>query len=177
MQPAVDRPGSGTDTHSSFSKTSGGRGFHMNFDLVLQRIRELNIFAGEGESFVQTTATGAQLATKDPIPLRLYRNGIVMFDGPFRSYQEHSTQQCMQDLMDGYFPSELQERFPDGVPFEVNISFFFFFTLHGTFTRCGCLLRRISTLLQQHVRKTQKAFTLSCQCKRKNKNKINNTED
>ncbi|XP_030605101.1 UBX domain-containing protein 11 [Archocentrus centrarchus] len=99
---------------------SGGRGFDMNFDLVLQRIRELNIFAGEGESFVQTTATGAQLATKDPIPLRLYRNGIVMFDGPFRSYQEHSTQQCMQDLMDGYFPSELQERFPDGVPFEVH---------------------------------------------------------
>uniref|UniRef100_A0A8C2XHR0 UBX domain-containing protein 11 n=1 Tax=Cyclopterus lumpus TaxID=8103 RepID=A0A8C2XHR0_CYCLU len=43
-----------------------------------------------------------------------------MFEGPFRSYQEHSTQRCMQDLMDGYFPSELQERFPDGVPFEVH---------------------------------------------------------
>uniref|UniRef100_A0A3B5A9R6 UBX domain-containing protein 11 n=1 Tax=Stegastes partitus TaxID=144197 RepID=A0A3B5A9R6_9TELE len=46
-----------------------------------------------------------------------------MFDGPFRSYQEYSTQQCMQDLMDGYFPSELQERFPDGVPFEVSLIF------------------------------------------------------
>lgn len=101
-------------------ETSGGRGFHINFDLVLQRIRELNVLLGEGESFVQMTATGAQLAKKDPIPLRLYRNGIVMFDGPFRSYQEHSTQQCMQDLMDGYFPSELQERFPDGVPFELH---------------------------------------------------------
>ncbi|XP_071326276.1 UBX domain-containing protein 11 isoform X2 [Trachinotus anak] len=100
--------------------TSGVRAFHMNFDLVLQRITGLNILAGEGESFVQSTATGAQLAKKDPIPLRLYSNGIVMFDGPFRSYQEHSTQQCMQDLMDGYFPSELQERFPDGVPFEVH---------------------------------------------------------
>uniref|UniRef100_A0A8D2ZKD9 UBX domain-containing protein 11 n=1 Tax=Scophthalmus maximus TaxID=52904 RepID=A0A8D2ZKD9_SCOMX len=44
-----------------------------------------------------------------------------MFDGPFRSYQEHSTQQCMKDLMDGYFPSELHERFPDGVPFEVSL--------------------------------------------------------
>uniref|UniRef100_A0A3P9NVF2 UBX domain-containing protein 11 n=1 Tax=Poecilia reticulata TaxID=8081 RepID=A0A3P9NVF2_POERE len=44
-----------------------------------------------------------------------------MFDGPFRSYQEHSTQQCMQDLMDGYFPSELQQRFPDGIPFEVRL--------------------------------------------------------
>uniref|UniRef100_A0A667YGZ2 UBX domain-containing protein 11 n=2 Tax=Myripristis murdjan TaxID=586833 RepID=A0A667YGZ2_9TELE len=96
------------------------RNFHMNFDLVLQNIRELNILAGEGESFVQATARGAKLAKKDPVQLTLYRNGIVMFEGPFRSYQEHSTQQCMQDLMDRYFPSELQERFPDGVPFEVH---------------------------------------------------------
>lgn len=72
--------------------TSVVRNFSMDFDLVLQRIKELNILAGEGESFVQTTATGAQLTRKDPIQLRLYRNGIVMFDGPFRSYQDHSTQ-------------------------------------------------------------------------------------
>uniref|UniRef100_UPI0037E8750A UBX domain-containing protein 11 n=1 Tax=Semicossyphus pulcher TaxID=241346 RepID=UPI0037E8750A len=96
------------------------RSFHMNFDLVLQRIKELNVLAGDGECFIQSTATGAQLAKKDPIQLSLYSNGIVMFDGPFRSYQEQSTQLCMQDLMDGYFPSELQDRFPDGVPFEVH---------------------------------------------------------
>nr|XP_046254403.1 LOW QUALITY PROTEIN: UBX domain-containing protein 11 [Scatophagus argus] len=95
-------------------------GFHMNFDLVLQRIRELNVLAGEGECFVRSTTTGAQFAKKDPVQLSLYRNGIVMFDGPFRSYEEESTQRCMQDLMDGYFPIELQERFPDGVPFEVH---------------------------------------------------------
>ncbi|XP_074510246.1 UBX domain-containing protein 11 [Sebastes fasciatus] len=99
---------------------SGVRSFSMNFDLVLQRIKELNILAGDGECFVQSTATGAHLAKKDPIQLSLYGNGIVMFGGPFRSYRGHSTQQCMQDLMDGYFPSELQERFPDGVPFEVH---------------------------------------------------------
>ncbi|XP_032413260.1 UBX domain-containing protein 11 isoform X2 [Xiphophorus hellerii] len=102
------------------SGLSPNGGFQMNYDLVLRRIRELNVLAGEGETFVQTTGTGAKLAKKDPIQLKLYRDGIVMFDGPFRSYQEHSTQQCMQDLMDGYFPSELQQRFPDGVPFEVH---------------------------------------------------------
>ncbi|XP_073341544.1 UBX domain-containing protein 11 [Pagrus major] len=96
------------------------RSFSMNFDLVVQRIRELNILTGDGECFVRSTATGAQLAKKDPIQLSLYSNGIVMFDGPFRSYQENSTQRCMQDLMAGYFPSELRERFPDGVPFEVH---------------------------------------------------------
>lgn len=116
----------------------------MNFDLVLQRISELNVLAGEGESFVQLTATGAQLVTKQAVKLSLYRDGMVMIDGPFRSYREHSTQvsgmqryctrlhtaaaanrcsshlqQFLQDLMDGYFPSELQSRFPDGIPFEV----------------------------------------------------------
>lgn len=64
----------------------------MNFDLVLQRVKELNVLAGEGEYYIQSTATGAQLAKKDPIQLSLYSNGIVMFDGPFRSYQERSTQ-------------------------------------------------------------------------------------
>ncbi|KAK0140710.1 UBX domain-containing protein 11 [Merluccius polli] len=95
-------------------------GFHMNFDLVLRNIRQLNIVAGEGESFVQATAVGAQLSTRDPIRLRLYSNGILMFEGPFRSYREPCTQRCLQDLMDGYFPSELQGRYPDGVPFEVH---------------------------------------------------------
>lgn len=119
--------------------------FGVNFDLLLERIRELNVLAGEGESFVQMTALGAQLVTKQAVRLSLYRDGMVMLDGPFRSYQEHSTQvsvmqrkatpplhaaaasnlcsshlqQFVQDLMDGYFPSELQSRFPDGIPFEV----------------------------------------------------------
>eukprot|EP00064_Thunnus_orientalis_P007234 superscaffoldBa00000790_g7254 len=88
--------------------TSGVRTFQMNFDLIQQRIKELNILAGEGEFFVQSTATGAQLAKKDPVQLKLYRNGIVMFDGPFRSYEELSTQRCMQDLMDGFMTSEMR---------------------------------------------------------------------
>ncbi|CAL8248194.1 unnamed protein product [Lota lota] len=100
--------------------TSAVAAFHMNFDLVLRNIRQLNLLAGEGESFVQATAVGAQLATREPIQLRLYSNGILMFEGPFRSHQEPSTQRCLQDLMDGYFPSELQERYPDGVPFQVH---------------------------------------------------------
>lgn len=69
----------------------------MNFDLVLQRIMELNLLLGEGETFIQATTNGAKLARKDPVQLRLYRNGIVMFDGPFRSYQEQSTQVCSSE--------------------------------------------------------------------------------
>ncbi|XP_077577014.1 UBX domain-containing protein 11 isoform X1 [Stigmatopora nigra] len=111
-----NKPTNGTQETGIDSSLDGN--FHINFDLVIQTIKELNILAGE--PFVQSTPTGAQLARNDPVQLKLYSNGIVMFDGPFRSYQENSTQQCMQDLMEGYFPSELQSRFPDGVPFEVH---------------------------------------------------------
>ena len=30
------------------------------------------------------------------------------------------SQHCVQDLLDGYFPSELQHQFPSGVPFKLN---------------------------------------------------------
>ncbi|XP_066499443.1 UBX domain-containing protein 11 isoform X2 [Hoplias malabaricus] len=96
------------------------RNFSMNFDLVLQSVKDLNILAGEGESFVRSVPGGAKLIQQEAIPLCLYKNGIVMFQGPFRSYQDPSTQRCMRDLMDGYFPSELQKRFPDGVVFQVT---------------------------------------------------------
>lgn len=59
----------------------------------------------------------------DPISLTLYQNGIVMFNGPFRSFEDSSTQRCMQDVMDGYFPSELQTRYPDGIPINVGETF------------------------------------------------------
>uniref|UniRef100_A0A8C3ML32 UBX domain-containing protein 11 n=1 Tax=Geospiza parvula TaxID=87175 RepID=A0A8C3ML32_GEOPR len=40
--------------------------------------------------------------------------------GAFRPYQHPATQQCLQDIMDGYFPSELQPRYPDGVPLQAS---------------------------------------------------------
>ncbi|XP_063055305.1 UBX domain-containing protein 11 isoform X2 [Engraulis encrasicolus] len=93
--------------------------FRVNFDQVVECVRELNVLAGEGEAYVRAVPGGAQLARRSPVPLQLYADGILMFNGPFRPYSDPTTQQCMQDLMDGYFPSELQERFPDGVPFQL----------------------------------------------------------
>lgn len=96
------------------------REFKMDLDLVMKNIRELNILAGEGCSDVTRTKDGARLKVRDPVPLCLYANGILMFGGPFRPYSDPVTQQCMKDIMDGYFPSELQSRYPDGIPFEVQ---------------------------------------------------------
>lgn len=56
---------------------------------------------------------------KDPVPLRLFANGIMMFEGPFRKFTDPTAKMLIKDLMDGFFPWELQERYPDGVPFKV----------------------------------------------------------
>ena len=62
----------------------------------------------------------------DPVQLTLYANGILMFEGPFRPFTDPSTRACVQDIMDGYFPGELQKKYPDGVPFIVITSLFLF---------------------------------------------------
>uniref|UniRef100_A0A663EN52 UBX domain-containing protein 11 n=1 Tax=Aquila chrysaetos chrysaetos TaxID=223781 RepID=A0A663EN52_AQUCH len=92
----------------------------IDFDLILEKVKDLNVLAGEGISQIEHTPGGARLRQPEPLPLTLYQNGMVMFSGPFRPYEDPSTQQCLQDIMDGYFPSELQMRYPDGIPLQVT---------------------------------------------------------
>ncbi|KAG8451282.1 hypothetical protein GDO86_003491 [Hymenochirus boettgeri] len=94
--------------------------FQPDFDLILENIKDLNVLGGEGESHIEYQKRGARLKAPESVQLTIYKNGIIMFQGPFRSYQEKSTQQCMKDIMDGYFPSELQNHFPNGVIFQVT---------------------------------------------------------
>ncbi|XP_063810800.1 UBX domain-containing protein 11 isoform X3 [Pseudophryne corroboree] len=107
------------ETHSSSSGHTSHT-FHIDFDLILENLKDLNVLGGDGVSHIEYKGGAARLRPPEPLPLTLYSNGIIMFQGPFRSYQEASTQQCLRDIMDGYFPSELQTRFPDGVPFQVT---------------------------------------------------------
>ncbi|XP_026719331.1 UBX domain-containing protein 11 isoform X2 [Athene cunicularia] len=90
----------------------------IDFDLILEKVKDLNVLAGEGISQIEHTPGGARLRQPEPLPLTLYQNGMVMSNGPFWPYQEPPAQQCLQDIVDGYFPSELQLRYPDGVPLQ-----------------------------------------------------------
>ncbi|XP_041319106.1 UBX domain-containing protein 11 [Pyrgilauda ruficollis] len=92
----------------------------IDFDLILENIKDLNSLVAEGVSQIEHTARGARLRWPEPLPVTLYRNGITVGHGAFRPYQHPATQQCLQDIMDGYFPSELQPRYPDGVPLQVT---------------------------------------------------------
>ncbi|KAM6216964.1 UBX domain-containing protein 11 [Rhynchocyon petersi] len=92
----------------------------VDFDKLLASLKDLSELVVEGETQVTPVAGGARLRDLEPIPLKLYRNGIIMFDGPFRPFYEPSTQRCLRDILDGFFPSELQRLYPGGVPFKVS---------------------------------------------------------
>ncbi|XP_006862448.1 PREDICTED: UBX domain-containing protein 11 [Chrysochloris asiatica] len=92
----------------------------VDFDKLLASLKDLSELVVEGESQVTPVPGGARLRALEPIPLKLYRNGIIMFDGPFRPFYDPSTQRCLRDILDGFFPSELQRLYPDGVPFKVS---------------------------------------------------------
>lgn len=64
----------------------------VDFDLILENVKSLNMLAGDCISHVEHTPGGARLRQPEPLPLTLYQNGIVMLDGPFRSYEELSVQ-------------------------------------------------------------------------------------
>ncbi|KAK3098430.1 hypothetical protein FSP39_019390 [Pinctada imbricata] len=125
---------------TSLSSHNDTPDFTMEFNKVLENIKDLNVLAGEGVSKVQHTTDGARLKMPDAVPLTLYANGIVMYSGPFRPYNDPSTQQCMQDIMDGYFPTELQKRYPDGVPFAISRDVTFKTKRQDLFTGSGQVL-------------------------------------
>ncbi|XP_053313118.1 UBX domain-containing protein 11 isoform X2 [Spea bombifrons] len=115
-----DSPNRSVQTTKTWNPGHALATYEPDFDLIIQNLRDLNILGGEGECHIEYREGGARLRSPEPVPLTLYKNGIIMFKGPFRSYRETTTQQCLKDIMDGYFPSELQQRFPDGVPFQVT---------------------------------------------------------
>ena len=52
----------------------------------------------------------------------LYILGIMLFRGPFRPYTSDNARSFVADVMDGYFPAEFKDKYPDGVAFEIKDS-------------------------------------------------------
>ncbi|XP_059546691.1 UBX domain-containing protein 11 isoform X2 [Myotis daubentonii] len=92
----------------------------VDFDRLLASLQDLSELVVGSDTHVTPMPGEAQLHDLEPIPLKLYRNGMMIFDGPFRSFHDPSTQSCLRDILDGFFPAELQRLYPDGVPFKVS---------------------------------------------------------
>ncbi|XP_033741236.1 UBX domain-containing protein 11-like isoform X2 [Pecten maximus] len=108
------------DTWRPGTSVSNQPDFEIDFNVIIENIKELNVLAGEGVSKIQHTTDGARLKPQDPVQFTLYSNGMMLYSGPFRPFNDPMTQTFVRDIMDGYFPSELQNRYPDGVPFVIR---------------------------------------------------------
>ena len=100
------------------SATPASMGANVDFNLLVGNVKALNLLLGEKAEVVKTNG-GARFRRPDTIPLTLYRNGYMLFQGPFRSYTDPSSFQVIQDIQDGCFPQELIGRYPGGLPFDV----------------------------------------------------------
>jgi hypothetical protein len=89
---------------------------------IKRNVAELNVLVGEGVAKVAKTRDGShQLRVQEPLRFTVYQDGIFVLNGPFRPYaQDPTAKRFVEDLGDGYFPSEIQKRFPDGVPLEME---------------------------------------------------------
>lgn len=63
----------------------------VDFDRLLASLKDLSELV-DSDTQVTPIPGGAKLRILEPIPLKVYRNGIMMFDGPFRPFHDPSTQ-------------------------------------------------------------------------------------
>ena len=88
-----------TGPHSAAAAATVGAGVAggvvtpSDYDKILAHVAELNALAGEGVGVVTRRSDGsARIAMPEPVALRLYQNGIMLFDGPFRPLDAPITQ-------------------------------------------------------------------------------------
>ncbi|KOC70065.1 UBX domain-containing protein 11, partial [Habropoda laboriosa] len=92
------------------------------YEQIIANIDQLNLAAGKGEVHVQHNekGNGASFKTPSCMSLKFYKNGMIVQEGPLRTYEDPTTITFLRDILDGYFPSELQDSYPEGVPFKVE---------------------------------------------------------
>ncbi|XP_018397739.1 PREDICTED: UBX domain-containing protein 11-like [Cyphomyrmex costatus] len=89
------------------------------YEQLIVNIDQLNLAAGKGEVHIHHNEKGGGATFKTPscMVLKFYKNGMCVNGGLLRSYHDPTVVSFIRDILDGYFPSELQQEYPDGVPF------------------------------------------------------------
>lgn len=95
------------------------------FSDFAKAIQELNavIYSEPTQVVVQQDAKKGRLVQAaervERIKLAFYRNGLMIKNGPFRRTNSDSYRTFVSDILDGYFPSEFKDMYPDGVIFDL----------------------------------------------------------
>lgn len=87
----------------------------VNAGTLRARVQELNALAGEGVKRIERRDGAHRLVEPESVPFTLFADGFLLWRGPFRPFAEEANVAFVEDLLEGYFPLEFKERFPDGV--------------------------------------------------------------
>ena len=91
----------------------------IDIKTLMRRVDEMNgIIYEEGTSsanFVSEDGKVFKLQPRKEISITFFKNGIVIEGYQFFSYSSTTGQKILQDIIDGYSPFILKERYPNGV--------------------------------------------------------------
>jgi len=88
----------------------------LDFGVLAARVQELNALAGgDGAKRAVTRGGVTRLEDAEHVPVTVWRDGFMLWRGPFRAAPSAEAQSFLRDVLDGFFPSELKGAYPDGV--------------------------------------------------------------
>ena len=95
----------------------------VDVETLRRKVDELNNLLSNEPAQIKIENKQAKLVriadAADKITITVYRNGIYVNDGKFRSNESEAYTRFIHDILDGYFPFEFKNRFPDGMFMEL----------------------------------------------------------
>lgn len=91
----------------------------LPFDLATLQRNALALTAAIGQKHVGTAGQQRMLMEREVVHVCVYANGIVVNRGPFRPYGWPLCDAFISDLMEGFFPYEYKDRYPEGYPITI----------------------------------------------------------
>ena len=86
----------------------------------MSRISELNEHCIKKKPVLKHENNIARLHFEKPVIISLYNKYFTVNNGDPRDYDLPMSAQFFRDIMDGYYPSEFKEEYPDGVQFKIE---------------------------------------------------------
>eukprot|EP00948_MAST-09A_sp_MAST-9A-sp1_P000254 g254.t1 len=119
------------DERTTSSTVNDGVPEWLDFPLLCNRLRELSCVAARNTTKIVKQGKHHRFQKISPIQIELYQDGVMVVgknakgdplacNKVFRPYTDSSTQLFLNDILDGFFPSEFKDTFPDGVEFETK---------------------------------------------------------
>ena len=92
----------------------------LDMELFMNRIADLNRLADSTSAKLRESGNISRLQHAPVMALVLLDTGFTVNGGELRPYSEKRNGMFIQDIVDGFFPGEFKERYPDGIKFTVE---------------------------------------------------------